>query len=137
MSAPPPLTNGKNAESLEAIVELLYLAASADDEFSEDERAHFKSSVESLTDRKVDDLDALVSKVEAAVKAEGVDARLASVKARLPEPRAREAALAMAIRLTAVDGIVRTSEREWILSAAEALDIDGDKAADMVARASK
>lgn len=137
MSAPPPLANGKNAESLEAIVELLYLAASADDEFSEDERAHFKSSVESLTDRKVDDLDALVSKVEAAVKAEGVDARLAAVKARLPEPRARETALAMAIRLTAVDGIVRTSEREWILSAAEALDIDTDKAADMVAHSSK
>jgi hypothetical protein len=51
--------------------------------------------------------------------------------------RQREAALAMAIRLTAVDGIVRTAEREWILSAAEALEIDGDKAADMVARASK
>jgi uncharacterized tellurite resistance protein B-like protein len=133
--APPPLTTGKNAESLEAIVELLYLAASADDEFSDDERAHFKSSVESLTDRKVDDLDALVAKVEAAAKAEGVDARLASVKARLPDVRAREAALAMAIRLTAVDGIVRTSEREWILSAAEALDIDTDTAADMVSRA--
>ncbi|MGZ3449062.1 MAG: tellurite resistance TerB family protein [Polyangiales bacterium] len=143
MSAPPPVTpppvTAKNdqAPSLEAIVELLYLAASADDEFSDDERAHFKSSVESLTDRKVDDLDALVAKVEAAAKAEGVEARLASVKARLPDVRARETALAMAIRLTAIDGIVRTSEREWILSAAEALDIDTNKAADMVARASK
>lgn len=132
-SAPPPVT-GQDAPRLEAIVELLFLAANADEEFSDEERAHFRSSVESLTDRKVGDLDALVAKIEAAVKSEGREARLASVKARLPDVRAREAALSMAIRLMAIDGIVRTAERELILEAADALDIDGARAADLVAQ---
>ena len=120
---------------LEAVVELMYLAAAADDEFSDEERAHFKASVESLTDRRIDDLDGLVARVVAALEAEGREARLASVKERLPEPRLREVALQMAIRLMAVDGVVRTAERGLILEAAEVLEIDGGRAADMVTRA--
>jgi hypothetical protein len=97
-------------------------------------RAHFKTSVESLTDRMVDVLDALVSKIATALETEGRQARLSAVRARLPEPRMRETALAMAIRLMAVDGVVRTAERELILEAAEALEIDTDRAADLVTR---
>ena len=130
----PPL-QGFDTARLEAVIELMYLAASADDEFSDEERTHFRTSVESLTDRKVADLDALVSKIAEALETEGRQARLAAVKARLPEPRMRETALAMAIRLMAVDGVVRTAERELILEAADALEIDGDRAADMVTRA--
>lgn len=126
---------GFDPSRLEAVIELMYLAAAADEEFSDEERAHFKSSVESLTDRKVDDLDALVGRVDAALKSEGRDARLAAVKARLPDAKMREVALQMAIRLMAVDGVVRTAERSLILEAADALEIDGDRAADMVARA--
>ncbi len=135
MPSVPPSLSGFDAPRLEAIVELLYLAASADDEFSDEERAHFRTSVESLTDRKIDDLDALVAKIEVAVESEGREARLATVKERLPEPKMRHAALAMAIRLMAVDGVVRTAERELILAAADALEIDGDVAADLVSRA--
>lgn len=113
----------------------MYLAAAADEEFSDEERAHFRTSVESLTDHAVDDLDGLVSRVAVALQAEGRDARLAAVKARLPDPKMREVALQMAIRLMAVDGVVRTAERSLIMEAAEALEIDGDRAADMVARA--
>jgi len=126
---------GFDTSRLEAVIELMYLAAAADDEFSDEERAHFKTSVESLTDNKVSDLDALVSKIDAALKAEGRDARLVSLKDRLPDPKMREVALQMAIRLMAVDGVVRTAERSLILEAADALEIEGDRAADMVARA--
>jgi uncharacterized tellurite resistance protein B-like protein len=133
MKEAPPL-QGFDAARLEAVIELMYLAAAADDEFSEEERAHFKSSVESLTDRKVDDLDALVAKIAKALEDEGRQARLSAVRARLPEPKMRETALAMAIRLMAVDGVVRTAERELILEAAEALEIDTDRAADLVKR---
>lgn len=133
-SSPKPL-QGFDAARLEAVIELMYLAANADDEFSDEERAHFKTSVESLTDRKVDDLDALLAKIAEAYETEGRNARLAAVKARLPEPKVRETALAMAIRLMAVDGVVRTAERELILEAAEALEIDTDRAADMVSKA--
>lgn len=126
---------GFDSDRLEAVIELMYLAANADDEFSDEERAHFRTSVESLTDRKVSDLDALLSKIARAYETEGRDARLAAVKARLPDARLRETALAMAIRLMAVDGVVRTAERDLILEAAEALEIDGDRAADMVSKA--
>ena len=58
--------------------------------------------------------------------------RLQSVKDRLPEAAARKVGLALAIQVTAADGIIRTSERELILETAEALDIDSGEAADMV-----
>lgn len=125
---------GFDAARLEAVIELMYLAAAADDEFSDEEKAHFRTSVESLTDRKVDNLDALVDKIGGLVGDEGRAKRLAAVKARLPDMKMREAALSMAIRLMAVDGVVRTAERELILEAAEALEIDTDRAADMVSR---
>ncbi len=64
--------------------------------------------------------------------ASGRDARLAAVKARLPDQNARRLALSLAIQITAADGIVRTSERELIMDTAAALDIDGDTAADLV-----
>ncbi len=134
MTAAP--LSGFSTPVLTAIVEILFLAAFADGEFSDDERAHFKSSVESLTDRQLAGakFDALVAQLEQALEAEGRPARLAAVRARLPDERQRKVALQMAIRLTATDGIIRTSEREMILEAAEALGIDGDVAADLVAR---
>jgi tellurite resistance protein len=132
--AAPPL-QGFDSARLEAIIELMYLAANADDEFSEEERAHCRASVESLTDRKVGDLDGLLAKIAKAYQDEGRDARLAAVKARLPDSKLRETALNMAIRLMAVDGVVRTAERDLILEAADALEIDGDRAADMVSKA--
>ena len=123
-----------DSPQLEAMIETMFLAAHADGEFSADERAHFATSVESLTDARFagEALTALVARIEAAVASEGVPARLASVKARLPAGKPREIALSLAIRLMASDGIVRTSERELILEAAEALEIDRDTAADMV-----
>ncbi|MCC6644770.1 MAG: tellurite resistance TerB family protein [Polyangiaceae bacterium] len=119
---------------LEAIIEAMLLAAHADGEFSDEERAHFSASVESLTDRRVsgERLQALLARIEASVAAEGALARLRGLKDRLPTPRLRETALELAVRLMAADGIVRTSERELILDAADALEIDRDRAADLV-----
>lgn len=134
MSSAP--LSGFSTPVLEGIVEMLFLAATADGEFSEEERVHFKASVESLTDRAMSgpSFDRRMAEMEQALAADGLTARLAAVRERLPDARQRKVALQMAIRLTATDGIIRTSEREWILEAAEALGIDGDTAADLVAR---
>ena len=102
---------------LEALVEVMFLAAFADGEFSDVEREHFVKSVESLTD--------------------GREARLASVKARLPDAGSRKVALSLVIQVTAADGIIRTSERELILETAEALEIDRDEAANLVSKLSR
>jgi tellurite resistance protein len=132
---PPPIRN-LEAPALEAIVEVMFLAAFADGDFGEEEHVHFLTSIESLTDRTLSGemLEQLVARITRDLRTEGRAARLAAVKERLPDPGARKAALALAIQLTAADGIIRTSERELIVEAAEALGIPPDTAADLVAR---
>ena len=124
---------------LEALVEVMFLAASADDDFSDVEREHFVKSVESLTDGKIGQarLQVLVSDATAALEREGREARLASVKGRLPDAGSRRVALSLAIQVMAADGIIRTSERELILETAEALEIDRDEAANLVSKLSR
>jgi uncharacterized tellurite resistance protein B-like protein len=125
---------GLGADKLDALVEMMFLAASADGEFSATERAHFQKSVESLTDGRVagEKLEALIAQAERDLAASDRDARLAAVKARLPDPGTRKAALSLAIQVVASDGIIRTSERELILETADALEIDRDEAANLV-----
>ncbi|MEO7032434.1 MAG: tellurite resistance TerB family protein [Polyangiaceae bacterium] len=124
---------------LEALVELMFLAASADDDFSDVEREHFVKSVESLTDGKIAHarLETLLTEATTALERDGREARLASVKARLPDAGSRRVALSLAIQVMAADGIIRTSERELILEAAEALEIDRDDAANLVSKLSR
>jgi uncharacterized tellurite resistance protein B-like protein len=124
---------------LEALVEVMLLAASADGDFSDVERTHFLNSVESLTDGHIapERLDALVSEASAALETEGREARLNSVKARLPDAGSRRVALSLAIQVTLSDGIIRTSERELILETAEALEIGREEAANLVSKLSR
>jgi tellurite resistance protein len=119
---------------LEALVEAMFLAAYADGEFSPVERAHFLKTAESLTDGRLTSaqLARMVADAGAALEREGRAARLLSVKSRLPDKGSRRAALALAIQVTAADGIIRTSERELILETAEALEIDRNEAATLV-----
>jgi uncharacterized tellurite resistance protein B-like protein len=135
-SSHPPSIRDFESPKLEAIIEVMFLAAFADGDFGEEERVHFLHSIESLTDRHLEGetLGRLVSRIVKDLETEGRAARLASVNKRLAEPGARKAALGLAIQLTAADGIIRTSERELILEAAEALEIDRDEAADLVTK---
>lgn len=114
----------------------MFLAATADGEFSGDERQHFQESVESLTDRKVtgESLDRMLDSIEKSHAGEGREARIAHVRDALPTPELRRVGLTMAIRVMIADGIVRTSERELILDMADGLDVDRDEAADLVAQ---
>lgn len=124
---------------LEALVEAMYLAASADGEFSPVERAHFLKSIESLTNGRLPTarLAQLVAEAGEALEQEGRAARLLSVKSRLPDAGSRRVALSLAIQVTAADGIIRTSERELILETAQVLEIDRDEAATLVSTLSR
>ena len=134
---PPPIGTFE-APQLEAVVEVMFLAAFADGDFGPEERVHFFKSIEALTDRSLSGatLEHLAARIQGDTTAEGRAARLASIKERLADPGARRAALALAIQLTAADGIIRTSERELILEAAEALGVEHDEAADLVRKLS-
>ena len=136
MTHAPPSLRDVEEPRLHALVELMFLAATADGEFSGDERQHFQESVESLTDRKVtgESLDRMLDSIEKSHAGEGREARIAHVRDALPTPELRRVGLTMAIRVMIADGIVRTSERELILDMADGLDVDRDEAADLVAQ---
>lgn len=138
MSGSASVVQGLSNAKLDALVEMMFLAASADGDFSDVERAHFLKSVESLTDGRLTQpaLEELLVRAKADLEASGRDARLSAVKERLPDPGARKVALSLAIQVTAADGIIRTSERELILETADALQIDRDEAADLVVKLS-
>jgi uncharacterized tellurite resistance protein B-like protein len=132
------VVQGLSDPKLEALVEMMFLAASADGEFSDVERAHFLRSLESLTDGRLKKpaLEGLLTQAQKDLADSSREARLSAVKARLPDAGARKVALSLAIQVTAADGIIRTSERELILETAEALEIDRDEAADLVIKLS-
>lgn len=130
----PPSVKELDEPKLEAIIEAMFLAAFADGEFSEEERKHFRTSIESLTDRRISGatVEALMTRMRSDLEASGQAARLAAVKEQLTTPGARKAALALTIQVVAADGIIRTSERELVFALADALEIDRDIAADLV-----
>jgi tellurite resistance protein len=138
MSANASVVQGLSSAKLEALVEMMFLAASADGDFSDVERQHFLQSVESLTDGRLAKpaLEGLLDRAKEDLQASGREARLSAVKERLPDAGARKVALSLAIQVTAADGIIRTSERELIMDTAEALEIDRDEAADLVIKLS-
>lgn len=119
---------------LEALVEMMVLAAGADGEFAPEERARLEQSVLSLTSRRLspERSSALLAELEARLEREGRADRLAAVRAALGDPHLRKVALELALQVMSADGILRTSERELILETAEALEIDRDVAADLV-----
>ncbi|MBI5532356.1 MAG: TerB family tellurite resistance protein [Deltaproteobacteria bacterium] len=123
-----------DASKLEAVVETMLLAAHADGEFSPEERAVLARTVESLTEgqlpqTKFTQLVERIAKSEESTRPQ----RIAYIKERLPDMATRVGALALAIRVTASDGLIRTTERELIAELAEGLGVDADLAADMVA----
>jgi tellurite resistance protein len=132
--ATPPSVKAFDQPKLEALIELMYLAAHADGDFGAEERAHFVRSIQSLTDRSISDtsLDALLSRIETQLKETGRDARLAALKQVLGDASACKAALALAIQVTLADGIIRTTEREILFDISEGLGIDRGVTADLV-----
>lgn len=138
MSGNASVVQGLSSAKLEALVEMMFLAASADGDFSDVERQHFLQSVESLTDGRLAKpaLEALLDRAKQDLEASSREARLSAVKERLPDPGARKVALSLAIQVTAADGIIRTSERELIMDTADALEIDRNEAANLVTKLS-
>jgi len=135
----PAFVRDLGDEKVEALVEMMFLAASADGELGNEERKLFLKSAESLTSRLItgEKLEEVLARAKKQLDEAGREARLAAVKDRLPDVTARKLALSLAIQVTAADGIVRTSERELIMETAEALGIDGGTAADMVSDLTK
>jgi uncharacterized membrane protein YebE (DUF533 family) len=136
---PRTLLGELDAARLDAVVETMVIAAAADGALDDDEREQLLASIEALTRDSAhaallgrEKLTALLDRVLHELQEQGREARLAVVAERLGEPSARKAAFGLSVEVTATDGIVRTSEREFLLDLAGALQIDRDEAADLV-----
>jgi len=125
--------------ALEALVDTMVLAAAADGEIADEERAEMLSRLAQLTRESalaesvatgapVNRFEQTLARLESGERAAVLD----GVRNSLTPGGPRKAALGLAVAIMAADGIVRTSEREVILELAEALEIDRDEAADLV-----
>jgi tellurite resistance protein len=122
------------AESeVQALVEVMFLAAQADGEVGDNEIAELAQTTERVTNGHVPRVQAerLLQRARDEFNKSDRETRLEAVKAALA-PERRKHALLLAIQVTYSDGVIRTSERDLILQTAEALEIDGDTAADLV-----
>jgi uncharacterized tellurite resistance protein B-like protein len=134
MSIDMSAAEGLEPAKLEALIEMMFLAATADEEFDDREKAQFDANAAALSGGQLDAtrLAELVATATEALAASGRESRLKALREVLPEPALRKLAISLAIQITAADGMIRTSERELILDTAELLEIDRDEAADLV-----
>jgi tellurite resistance protein len=124
---------------VDAMVEAMLLAASADGELDPAELAQLNKSLLSVDDLWLSHID-LEHRIEAArakIAGHSREERLHALKAALVRPEQRIAALELAALVIASDGILRTSERDLMLEAAEILGVESTVVADIMATVSK
>lgn len=111
--------------TLEAMIETMYLAAYADGSVNDAERIELSAHLSLLTQGRLspDAVQKLIADVERSVREEGTSGRFASIRARLPDVRMREAAIELAYRLIKADGVILDVERALLNEAAEALEV--------------
>jgi uncharacterized tellurite resistance protein B-like protein len=108
---------------LEAFVELMFLAAYADGEIQEAERAAFRGQIVKGTHGQLDDtlLEAVLGHIERAMSVVDREKQLSSIRARLSDPRKRRAALGHAALVVLADGVLGLDEVKFLEGAAVAL----------------
>lgn len=128
------ITRELDTPKLEALVEAMYLAAYADGEFSDIERAHFSRSLDHLTEGRfpASSFERVLRDVQQRLSSGGRRACIGFIRERLTEPRLRWLAVLLAADITAADGIIKASEREMLLELAVALDVEAGEAEKLV-----
>ena len=114
---------------MEALIEAMYLTATADDDFAAPEREQFVSNVVGLCGGRVgaEDVKLLLLKLKGKAKS-GRAGRLKTLAGRLPALADREHAFALACTMALADGVVLDEERQMFTELAAALGISADRA---------
>jgi uncharacterized membrane protein YebE (DUF533 family) len=141
---PKALLGTLDAARLDAVIETMVIAAASDGELDPDEREQLLACLAALTQGATalpaaerPDVAVVLDRVLRDLHDQGREARLAVVAERLGDAAGRKAAFGLSVEVTATDGIVRTSEREFLMDLAAALQIDRDEAADLVRHITK
>lgn len=117
--------NSLELPRLEALIELMFLAAYADGQVRPEERALLKQRVTEGSQGRISQmtLDAMLESIEATLAQEGREARFASIRRRLGDTRLRTEALVMAAQILRADQVVDPRETAWMARAADALEL--------------
>jgi uncharacterized tellurite resistance protein B-like protein len=121
---------------IEALLEMMFLAAYADGEVSAAERAAFKAQILVGTEGQlqVAMVEMIMRQVEEALVHDGREERFAAIRQRIPEERMRRAALEIAGRILRADGELHVDEVAFLGRAAEALGLDPSVAHEILAK---
>lgn len=119
---------------LEAVVELMFLAAYADESVTAEERAVVRGQVLDSTRGRLssETIDAMLIDIEATLAQRGREARFESIRRRLGDTKMRAAALATAATILRADAHIAASELAWMTRAAQALEVPVDEALALV-----
>lgn len=128
------LLESLNDDQIDAFIEVMLWAASADGEIHEGEIAQVRKNLVEVDALWLShlELDERLVRIHGSMTGVTRTKRLKAIKKILTDPQTRQAGLELAVRVTAADGVLRTSERDLILETAEALGVDPGKAADIV-----
>ena len=115
---------------MEALIEAMYIAANADEDFGPKEREQFVSNVVGICGGSIkpEDVKGVLLKLKGKAK-EGRETRLKSIAGRLPTKADKEHAFALACNMALADGIVLDEEKAFTDELAKALGIGDDRAA--------
>jgi tellurite resistance protein len=114
---------------MEALIEAMYFAANADEDFGPKEREQFVSNVVGICGGTVkpEDVKGVLLKLKGKAK-EGREVRLKSIAGRLPSKADKEHAFALACNMALADGVVLDEEKDFGAELAKALGIASERA---------
>jgi len=115
---------------LEAVIELMFLAAYADETITPEERTALRAQVVNSTGGSLgpETVEAILTSIEAALSQQGREARFESIRRRLGDDKMRRAALVTAARILHADHDINSREAAWMIRAARALQIPEEEA---------
>jgi tellurite resistance protein len=116
-------------EQLDALLESLVLVAMADGEMSAVERRELSTAVDAITEGQLqpERFAQVVQQALTALERDGVEVRVQSLAARLPDSELREVALVLASDVAASDGYVHPAERGLLKQMAVAFELDASR----------
>jgi uncharacterized tellurite resistance protein B-like protein len=123
-------------QEIDAMVEVMLLAACADGAPVNAEMAALKKSLQRVDEfwLKHVDLDQRMANARIRLDSESREDRLLKLRTMLPWPEQRLLALKLAIRISVADGQLQPVERAVILQTAEALGVGAELAAELVGK---
>lgn len=122
---------------LEAVVELMFLAAYADESVAPEERTIVRQQLIASTHGRLgrETVEAMLTGIEATLAQHGREARFESIRRRLGDEKMRVAALATAATILQADQRIDPREVAWMARAAAALQVPVDEALALLAPA--